>query len=174
MRMLFEIDKKNYRKDGTRRIRPSVRTIIIKDGKLAMLHVLRYDYYKFPGGGIEPGETHEQTAVRETLEEAGLVVVPGSVREYGNVHRLEKDSKWADVFDQDNYYYFCDVQPGQVPQSLEEKEAYEQLVLEFVDPRKALKTNLEKDHGSKGKNSPVSIERPTRVLELLLEEGYFE
>ena len=170
MRQLFELDRKDYIEDGTRRVRPSVRTIIIRDGKVAMLHVLRYDYYKFPGGGIEPGETHEQTAIRETREEAGLVVIPGTVREYGNVHRLEKDSKWADVLDQDNYYYFCEIEPEILPQALEEKEAYDQLTLEFVDPREAIKVNRSLDHGKK---SPLSVERATRVLEILLEEGYF-
>ena len=61
MKELFKIDKQNYNKGGTVGKRPSVRRIIIKDGKVAMIHSLKYDYYKLPGGGIEHGETHGKT-----------------------------------------------------------------------------------------------------------------
>ena len=74
MRELFIIDKKNYIVNGTVRRRPSVRGIIIKDGKVAMMHSLKYDYYKLPGGGIEEGESYEDTLVWEVKEESGLVV----------------------------------------------------------------------------------------------------
>ena len=55
MRLLFELDAKDYDLDGKVLVRPSARGIIIKDGKVAMVHSMRYDYYKFPGGGLEPG-----------------------------------------------------------------------------------------------------------------------
>ncbi|MBP5177680.1 MAG: NUDIX hydrolase, partial [Clostridia bacterium] len=56
MRTLFEVDYKNYRTDGTVGKRPSARAIIIKDEKIAMVYSDKYDYYKFPGGGVEQGE----------------------------------------------------------------------------------------------------------------------
>ena len=67
MRLLFEIDTKDYDINGKAFIRPSVRSIIIRENKVAMVHSIKYDYYKFPGGGIEPGETPEQCVLRETL-----------------------------------------------------------------------------------------------------------
>ena len=42
MRELFVIDLKNYNPDGTVGRRPSVRGIVIKDGKIAMMHSLKY------------------------------------------------------------------------------------------------------------------------------------
>ncbi|MBQ1710640.1 MAG: hypothetical protein II032_05950 [Treponema sp.] len=46
MRTLLEIDAKNYREGGTVGRRPSVRGIIFNGGKIAMVHSLKYDYYK--------------------------------------------------------------------------------------------------------------------------------
>ena len=80
MRELFVIDKKNYKENGTVGRRPSVRGIVIKDGKIAMMHSLKYDYYKLPGGGIEEGEQLEDTLIREVREESGLIVKKDSIK----------------------------------------------------------------------------------------------
>ena len=90
MRHLFTMDTHDYDPNGTRKFRPSVRAIIIRDGKVLMIHSLKYDYYKFPGGGIEAGEGMEQALCREMAEESGFAVVPGSIREYGLVRRISK------------------------------------------------------------------------------------
>ena len=107
MKLLFEIDTKDYDPGGKAFVRPSVRSIIIKNGKVAMVHSLKYDYYKFPGGGIEKGESHEEALIRETSEEAGLSVSPCTITEYGYVHRIQKSHTSDDIFIQDNYYYIC-------------------------------------------------------------------
>lgn len=41
------------------------------EGKLAVLYQEKVDYYSFPGGKIEEGETGSQAACREVLEETG-------------------------------------------------------------------------------------------------------
>ena len=41
---------------------------MIRDGKVAMIHSLKYDYFKFPGGGIENGEDPVEAMIRETQE----------------------------------------------------------------------------------------------------------
>jgi len=52
------------------------RAIIIRNHHIALIKRQRNDrtYYVIPGGGREPGETPEQTAVRESFEELGLCV----------------------------------------------------------------------------------------------------
>lgn len=170
MRLLFNLDSKDYTKAENVFSRPSVRAIIIKDGKVAMVHSLKYDYYKFPGGGIEPGETQRQTLVRETLEEASLVVIPNTIREYGNVHRFSKsDQESVDIFVQDNFYYLCDVEPNTVTQHLDAYEKDERFTLEWIAPEQAIVVNRTHDHGPK---NPVMLEREALVLERLIAEGF--
>ena len=53
-------------------IKRAVRTVILdNDNKTAILDVNDGEYFKIPGGGMEKGETEENTAKREALEEAG-------------------------------------------------------------------------------------------------------
>lgn len=167
MRLLFEIDTKDYNINGKKFIRPSVRSIIIKENKVAMVHSIKYNYYKFPGGGIEEGETHNQALIRETLEESGLTIIPESIKEYGYVHRIQK-SELYDVFIQDNYYYLCNVENKIEIQNLDDYESEEKFTLKYMDPREVIDINRNKNHGPKDQNM---IEREAKVLELLIKEG---
>ena len=168
MRLLFTLDSKDYDPNGTVRTRPSVRAIICRDGKVAMVRSRKYDYYKFPGGGIEPGETMKQALIRETREEAGLAVLPESIREYGYVHRVMKGEK-EDMFVQDNYYYLCRTSPQRLGQQLDDYEAEERFTLEYISPQEAICVNRTHDHGPK---SQQMLEREARVLECLMAEGF--
>ena len=175
MRLLFTLDKKDYDDSMPRFNRPSVRGIIIRNGKVAMVHSLKYDYYKFPGGGIERGEDHRTTLCREVAEEAGLQVIPDSIREYGMVHRIQKGDH-NDVFVQDNFYYLCDVEKDARSQNLDEYEAEENFVFEWIFPEQAIRIN----RISAGKEPAgystfaLMLEREARVLELLMDENFFQ
>ncbi|MDP5277114.1 NUDIX hydrolase [Chengkuizengella axinellae] len=50
--------------------------VLIEDNKVGLIKRVREDsvYYVFPGGGIEDGETPEEGAKREALEELGVKV----------------------------------------------------------------------------------------------------
>lgn len=168
MRLLFVIDKKDYDPNRNFVYRPSVRGIIIKKNKIAMVHSFKYNYYKFPGGGIEPGESNYQALIREVREEAGLNVISKSIKEYGLVKRIQKGLK-EEIWLQDNYYYICDVEDEILAQDLDEYEAEENFKLEFVEPYHAIDINKNKDHGPK---EPIMLERENRVLERLVSERY--
>lgn len=171
MRLLFEIDTKDYDPSGVVFVRHSARCIHIKNGMAAMVHSVKYDYYKFPGGGIERGESNISAMIRETREETGLVVIPASVKEYGRVHRIQKsDYDDTDCLVQDNYYYLCDVEESVRSQKLDGYEADEKFTLEYVEPDKAIFVNREIDHGL---TDQIMLEREARVLEILKAEGYF-
>ena len=165
------IDLKNYDENGKAFRRPSARAIIIKNDRIYMIHSLLHDYYKFPGGGIEKHESNLDALIRETAEEAGLVVIKDSIKEYGYVHRIQKakDEGFA-VFIQENYYYLCDVEDRVISQKLDDYEDDEQFTLEAVDPAVAIDANRKPGHDPKKKDM---LEREAKVLEMLVEEGYF-
>lgn len=52
--------------------------VIVEAGRILLIHE-NYDLRRFgpPGGTVEPGETPEQAAAREVLEETGLIVDVG-------------------------------------------------------------------------------------------------
>lgn len=171
MRLLFEIDLKNYKEGGTVGRRPSVRGIILRDGKIAMVHSLKYDYYKFPGGGMEPGESQEAALIREVKEETGFAVAAESIRPFGTVRRVQKGLT-EDIFVQENYYYFCDVSAETGAQSLDSYEAEEGFVPEWVSLSEAIRTNRSNLHDGKQNDLyfRAMLERDNRVLLLLLQE----
>jgi 8-oxo-dGTP diphosphatase len=50
--------------------------VLIKDNKVALIerHRAGMDYFVFPGGGVDEGESPEQAAIREAMEELGIDV----------------------------------------------------------------------------------------------------
>ena len=172
MRLLFEMDKHDYDDCDHSFVRNSARSIIIRNGRIAMIHSMKYDYCKFPGGGIEQGEDPVTAMIRETREESGLIVIPETVREYGLVHRIQKStSDPTEVFIQDNYYYLCAAEDETVSQDLDDYESGESYTLEFVDPRAAIRKNLSVVGSPYDR---MMFEREARVLDLLIAEGYLK
>ena len=78
--------------------------IVIKDGKALLMHRINNgeEYYVFPGGGVEEGETPEQTVVREIDEETSVTVIP---------KKLAYHIRWDSG--EEDFYYLCEYVSGE-------------------------------------------------------------
>lgn len=64
--------------------RLSCGVVILNPGReLLLCHVTGQNHWDLPKGGIDPGETPIQAALRETREEAGLHLAPGQLVDLG-------------------------------------------------------------------------------------------
>jgi ADP-ribose pyrophosphatase YjhB (NUDIX family) len=68
------INDTKYNQDVT--TKTAARALIIKDNKVAILYSKKYNAYITPGGGVEENESLEEACMRETKEEAGLIIEP--------------------------------------------------------------------------------------------------
>lgn len=168
MQLLYTFDLKNYDPSWSVSPRPSARAIILTDyGKIALVHSKKFNYYKFPGGGIDEGESNETALIREVREEAGLTVIPSSIKEYGVFRRLQKSTYLKDtIFLQESFYYTCQVEKEIKSQQLDDYEAEEGFELKIVDIETAIKANREYDDG-KGISMNM-LARENLILERLL------
>lgn len=164
MKILFKIDAKDYEIKDPKNYRPAARAIIIVGNKIAMIHSLKYNYFKFPGGGIETNEKKTDALIRETKEESGLSIIKSSIKEFGFVKTLQKDKYNKEVFVQYNYYYLVEVEKEISKQKLDDYEEEESFTLEFIDPIYAIETNGKELNPNVDK---VMIERETNILKLL-------
>jgi 8-oxo-dGTP pyrophosphatase MutT (NUDIX family) len=46
--------------------------VVVRDGKVLLVHRPRYDDWTFPKGKLDPGESFELAALREVEEETGV------------------------------------------------------------------------------------------------------
>lgn len=168
MKLLYNYDLKDYNPEWPHSTRPSARAIILFDNnKIALVHSKKLNYYKFPGGGIHSDEKYEIALIREVQEETGLIVIEDSIKEYGYIQRLQKSNYLPDtIFEQNSYYYTCNVTNEITEQNLDKYEADEGFELAIVSIEDAIKTN--KSHIDDNEFNIVMIARDTLVLERLI------
>ena len=100
----YILDKINICVESINKKRKAVRGIILKDDNIILMHRIKdnKEYYVYPGGGLENGETNEQCVAREIKQEIGINV---KILKY--LYRLEEEK---DI----EYYYLCEYLSGEV------------------------------------------------------------
>ena len=122
--------------------RTAVRAVIWRGRELLMVYSANVGDYKFPGGGVNVGETHAQALARELLEECGASLLSvdgelGAIIEY-NIP-MEKD---FDVFKMTSYYYLCRIKDSDfAAQKLDGYEAELGFQPMWIDIDKAIEAN---------------------------------
>lgn len=141
MKRLLTFDEHNYTDSMPVYQRLNVRGIIFQGGKLAMERS-RAGEYKFPGGGVDPGESNEDALCRELREETGLVVIPSSIRPLGEIVEKRRD-----LFDENrvylcrSLYYACAVENKRVAAAPTASELRDGFALKWAAPQEILKAN---------------------------------
>jgi len=159
-------DRKNYDIKLPRCIRNSSRAIIMIDKRIALLYETKYKIYVFPGGKIENNETNIEALIRETKEEAGLIVKPESIIDYGIVTEIRKDIYVEGIFEQNDYYYICEIESEIIKQELTEEEKGLGYLLNFISLEKAISINeIEINTGKR------FSERETFILKSLMNNS---
>ena len=123
MQILTEIHRaEGINIHGRAILRTAVRAVILRGPELLMVYSSNVGDYKFPGGGVAAGESHQQALVRELLEECGasLLSVDG---ELGAIIEYKfAEEKEYDVFKMTSYYYLCQIREEFGSQKLDEYE----------------------------------------------------
>lgn len=148
--------------------REAVRAVILKGENILLVHTNKGDF-KFPGGGMNKEENHEQTLIREVKEETGYIV--RNVKEKigffveRNLDQYEKNS----IFEMISTYYLCEVDNDKTAQELDAYEIELGFNPVWVDINKAIHVNEEIiKNDSLDKNN--WIYRETKVLKIINEK----
>jgi 8-oxo-dGTP diphosphatase len=144
--------------------RTAVRAVIQRGRDLLMVYSANVGDYKFPGGGVDSGELHEQALARELREECGASLLNvdgevGAVIEYNIAE--EKD---FDVFKMTSHYYFCQAGDGFGAQKLDEYERNLGFKPVWVNIEEAISTNKSLLNSDK---IPEWLKREIFVLEYI-------
>ena len=170
MKLLYEVDTKDYDANAERTYRRSACGIVIRGKTIAMCYVEKHKVHVVPGGGIEPGETMEQAVVREMHEETGLRIIPESVSEYGYSHSVRK-GQYEPVYVQDSFYYLCQAEDERDEVNLTDNEVRNGLSFGFVNAFDILQEN---DKRLASSESPCLFERDRLLLLRLISDGLFD
>lgn len=143
--------------------RRAVRAVARRGSSLLLLRT-RHGALKFPGGGVEPGETEEHALRRELDEECGLALV-NVLGRFGEAVELARPQEPGfDLFVMTSVYLDCTVGPGTGRPHLEAYETELGLSAEWVDVEEAVAAN----RAASGR-APRWVARELCVLEVVAE-----
>lgn len=111
-------------------LRHASRGIVIKEDKILLSYMKKYDLYLLPGGGKEGLETLSDACERELHEETGYLVETKEL--YLDIE--EYFDNWCHI----NHYFICNLLDGKSQQNLTKEEKEAGLVPIFVNINEAL------------------------------------
>ena len=158
------LDLKDYKKGGSVFKRTAARGIIKRDGKYLLIHG-KYGDYKFPGGGMEKGESIRDTLIREVREETGYQVIPERVNDFLHVREFRKGIV-EDICEMDSWYFICEVGDVVTERNLDEYEKEYGYELIWISLEDAIQRNESVEDSS----MIPWIVRDTMVMRELLKD----
>lgn len=122
---------------------------VFRDGKLLVVRRVPGDYlggmYELPGGGVEPGESLTESAVRELFEETGLIArgitdflgwfdyatrTKAKVRKFSFLAEAEPGEITLEPDEHDDYAWIDADALGELPMAPDMREAVDLLITE--------------------------------------------
>ncbi len=138
----------------------AVRAVIRRGDLLLMVHSRVAGDYKFPGGGVEPGESAHQALVREVSEECGRTLTQvGDVFIRAVEHRDAREP--GAFFRSQSDYHRCDVGDEVHDQRLDDYEHDLAFTPVWVALDEAIRVN---QRVLASGNAQTWVPRETRVL----------
>ena len=104
----------------------AVRVFLVRENKVAVIHVNKFQYFKLPGGGVENGEKLNEALIRETREETGCEIY--KVKKLFDITVYAKEINVVQI----SKYYFAEVNGERNTPDFTEKEIANGLSLEWV------------------------------------------
>jgi 8-oxo-dGTP pyrophosphatase MutT (NUDIX family) len=164
MQLLGEIFRRDVDITGKTVHRNAVRGIIVQNATLLMIYSPKNGDYKFPGGGVDRGESYQDALIREIREECGATVAHIE-REFGCVVEYDQavEPEYG-VFKMTSHYYVCHVEHVFGEQNLDDYEDDLGFEPVWIGIDEAIKIN-EAVMNSPCKQAPRWTKRDTFVLE---------
>jgi 8-oxo-dGTP diphosphatase len=144
--------------------RLAVRAITQREDRLLLLRATATGGYKFPGGGVEPGEHPEDALRRELDEECGRSLLTLGELDFVVVESRPATDRPGAVFRMESRYYRCEVGEAERSPRLEEYEQSLGLTQDWVTPQEAID---EATRVIAGGTAPAWAVREREVLRLL-------
>ena len=141
MNFNLELDEQNLKSFLKTIDRVAIRAIIMKNNRILLVES-NWGDYKFPGGGLEENETHEDCLKREVREETGYV--NSLVKDKVGIVIERKMYEYEDhtLFQMTSHYYLCELATDEkVTQQLDDYEAKMDFTAKWVTLEEAIIQN---------------------------------
>jgi len=149
--------------------RLAVRAIISKNDKLLMIKSEKNGDYKFPGGGVEHGESYEEALIREVREESGFKLERIEMAALRIIEESKDKELKNTMFRMTSIYYPCSASVENYGLKLDKYEEELGFTPVWIDMNEALKINEKIEESGKGIKW---IKREIRVLKEIISKSF--